>query len=181
MRGYLHYISGTCASALTGLVFAGALDFLKSWEWWGVMINPANLFLALSAVIAIAGLVSFGRERMRLRVSRFDMPMQEALDHIVGTDPHSFDSPQKAERHFFRLLHRDMCTGDLPVVGREGEFGTPKHIRARKCRKLKPTEVVSSVKPASPSGVRFSLVDDQPTEFTALRIRSRDLYKIWPI
>ena len=89
------------------------------------------------------------------------------------------------------MLHKAMCEGRLPVIGSKGEGDPPKKINPRKCRSVKPTKVVIPANPSAPQGVRFDLIDesalpeplvetDEPMGFTGLRVRSDDLYGLWP-
>ena len=121
----------------------------------------------------------------------FDVPIRDAIDHPYYTVPHSFNSSGKAERRFFPLLYEQMCEGNPPVVGAKGAGNAPKRISARQCRRLQPREVVIPKNPASPYGIRFNLIDEStmpepllefsgPFGFSGLRVRSRDLYRIWP-
>lgn len=121
--------------------------------------------------------------------SSFDVPIRKAIDHYVSTEPHSYTS--NAELHAFRALHRAMREGVLRVVGSKGEGGIPREISARECRRLTPIMVIVPRLPASPDGVRLDLIDesigiepgveyDDPIGFSGLRVRSNDLYRIWP-
>ena len=122
----------------------------------------------------------------------FDMPILEAVDHYVRTFPHSYQDG--ADRHAFEVLHKAMCAGKLPVIGTRGEDAPSERISARRCKRLKPTMIVVPRNWASPRGFRFDLVDkaavpevpeplvesDEPIGFTGLRVRSADLYRLWP-
>ncbi len=116
----------------------------------------------------------------RIRVRQFGVPIRDAIDHVVMTSPRSLSNSERAERHFFEVLHEQTCSGDLLVIGRKGKTNAPMRISARKCKQLKPMEVVVGCSPTSPRGVRLSLFGGQTSEFTGLRLRSRDLYRIWP-
>ena len=120
----------------------------------------------------------------------FDLPIRDAIYQLIETVPHSFDSSGRAERHFFQVLYQQMCTGALPVIGSREEGSPPECISAGQCRALTPQEVVVPANPSAPHGVRFDLfdmsvapepgVEYRPVGFSGLRIRSRDLYRIWP-
>ncbi len=117
------------------------------------------------------------------RDTPFDIPIRDAIHHLVLTIPHSFDRPSFAEQAMFKQLHHRMCNGSLSVVGTPGEIVGPQRIPPKKCRKLDPVEVVIPQSEAAPEGVRFSLVrysDNVEVEYTALAVRSDDLYRIWP-
>ena len=113
----------------------------SAWTWWGIA------FLGATALAAdtYRPKVLFARG-----LDSFDMPVQGALNHLIETVPHSFDSSGKAERHFFRALHEQMCAGKLPVIGSKGEGTPPERVSARRCRKLTPQEVAV---PANPSAL----------------------------
>ena len=90
----------------------------------------------------------------------------------------------------FNALYNQMCKGKLPVIGSWGEGTPPRRIEARRCRRLMPVATIIPRNPTTPQGVRFDLVDkssmamlvehDKPVGFTGLRVRSRDLYRLWP-
>ena len=93
--------------------------------------------------------------------------------------------------HAFESLHKAMCDGTLRVIGSKGEGRSPKRISSRKCKRLKPTKVVIPANRSAPRGVRFDLINksevptplvetDKPIGFTGLRVRSDDLYGLWP-
>ena len=112
----------------------------------------------------------------------FDMPIREALEHLRQTIPHSYRDSASADRHFFGLLHSQMCDGELSVIGRKDESGTLEHIGALECKLLKPMEAVVQKNLATPLGVRSSLFDlhaDPPIEYSDLRVRKRDFFGIW--
>ena len=161
-------IFGAGSFACVALGQSGVLPQLPFSDWWAVLIDPANILYALAAISLGASAFLWWKEREQARVRYFDMPIRDAINHLARTTPHSFDSSGKVERHFFNLIHKQMCDGGLLVIGTEGEASTPKRIKARKCKNLKPVEVVIPVNPTSPDGVRFSLVDNQPIEFTSL-------------
>ena len=115
----------------------------------------------------------------------FDVPIRDAVNHLVETNTHTFNSSGGAERYAFEALYKEMCAGRLSVIGMKGDFDAPERISACKCKKLR-TDVV-----LSPNGVIFSLIDQSkvpkplvefrgPPGFIGLRVRSEDLYGIWP-
>lgn len=117
----------------------------------------------------------------------FDMKVEAAADYIVDSTHHSFTRSSLAERNAFKQLHKAMCSGRLAVIGKKGEEAIPQKISARRCRKLHRIEVVT------PQGMRFHLTErnlqerppvpfekSDPLGFQELRIRSQDLYGIWP-
>ena len=119
----------------------------------------------------------------------FDTPIREAVDHYIRTFPHSYRDG--ADQHAFEVLHKAMCSGKLPVVGTKGEDSPSERISARRCKRLKPIRTLLPKNWASPQGVRFDLVRSvEATEplaepegfsgFTGLRVRSADLYRLWP-
>ena len=117
--------------------------------------------------------------------SDFDLSIEEAIDHWVETAAHSFDCQPLAEQAAFKVLHEAMCAGRLAVIGQKGETAPLKRISRRQCKKLHRIEVTT------PHGMRFHLVDQATKErapgeytnalgFSGLRVRSRDLYALWP-
>ena len=119
----------------------------------------------------------------------FDVPIRKAVNHYARTESHSHTG--NADLHAFRALHEAMCEGVLRVVGSKGEGGVPREISAREYRRLTPRMVIIPRLPTSPEGVRFDLIDestvakplletDKPIGFTGLRIRSDELYRLWP-
>lgn len=179
------------------LVFAaigqsGALDGLQKAEWWGVVTAPATIMYALAAAFFVSAIVAYTRERRLASMRFFDIPIRNAIIHAANTTDHSYGDPILRDRHFFQLLHKRMCVGELLVAGREGEAGMLARIRPRKCRRLSPREIVVPKNPGTPEGIRYCLVDkaaDPPVEplqevefrgFLGLRVRSRDLYRMWP-
>ena len=141
------------------------------------------------AVIALWPLVAFilyWRESRRRE--RFDKTILDAINHVMDS-PHSYTRSDWAERKAFDELHKAMCSGDLPSMGREGDFTAPRRISARECSRLEPREVGVPRTPAAPDGVRFVLAvpltgrpeqDEARLTLSDLRIRSRDLYRVWP-
>ena len=115
-------------------------------------------------------------------VQEFDLPIRDAIRHLGQTIPHSYRDSASADRHFFGLLHSQMCDGELSVIGRKDESGALEEIGALECKLLKPIEAVVPKNPATPLGVRFSLFDlhaDPPIEYSDLRVRKRDFFGIW--
>ena len=168
---------------------------------WGMVLA--------SAALATAGLpLAFGRQikgwwARRYGVhsvildsasdlSDFDVPIRDAIEHVVETSAHTFNNSGDAERRAFEALHKEMCADKLPVIGMLGDFNVPERISARKCSELRPQPVVVPRNPTSPNGVLFALIDEtkidvtplversDPLGFTGLRVRSTDLYVKWP-
>ena len=183
--------------AFATLVFAalghsGALDGLQESEWWGIMTAPATIMYALAAAFLAAGVVSYVKERRLASLRYFDIPIRDAIIHAANSTDHSYGSPNLRDRHFFEQLHVAMCSGELLVVGREGEAGALTHISRWRCRKLRPLEMVVPRNPSTPEGVRYCLVDKEaepPADsvgevqfrgLMGLRVRSQDLYRLWP-
>ena len=166
---------------------------------------PTDVLILVAAVLAALALPILYREGIKnwapkrdKRVqdfSDFDMPVEMAIDHIVDSTHHSFNRRSLAERNAFAQLHTAMCSGRLAVIGKRGEALVPRIISPRQCRKLEGREVVT------PHGMRFHLVekkllkgimkeiekrpsalDEQkgPFGFSELRVRSKDIYGIWP-
>ncbi len=128
----------------------------------------------------------------RPQIRAFDMPILAAVEHLLNTTAHSYTHLDRAERKAMENLHNAMCSGRLLVVGTENEFSSPKRISAWTCRQLVPIESVIPRSPAAPQGFTFILsppIDNVPDEpvpveesgaFRNLRVRSSDLYAIWP-
>ena len=177
---------------LAALGQSGILPPLDLSDLWGVVIDPANVLYALAGLGVLAAMVLIWREREQMRIRYFDIPIRNAIDHLVQTVPHSFNQGGNAGHHAFHALYNEMRAGNLPVIGTKSEFNAPKRISTRKCKKLKPSPVLIPDNPASPYGERFDLIDDKlfrleplvehngPFGFTGLRVRSKDLYRMWP-
>ena len=131
------------------------------------------------------------KDRKKRRFSDFDMPILAAVEHMVQTVSHTWDSPDKAERAFFRSLHTQMRAGRLRVIGAEVPDGPLRRISKKKLGSLSP--VPRNVPPSdtAPHGVSFVLIDEArlaPPDkqkgplpgFFDLRLRSKDLYRLWP-
>ena len=158
------------------------------WLWWNYAMVAAGVLLALYALLPAHLLQYIARTVVRLRVSDFDVPIRDAIHHLGQTVPHSFRDSSSMERHFFDVLHREMCADRLPIIGMKGEAGLPKRISARQCKRLTPTAVVVPCNPSTPYGIRFSLMHwckeggqcVGGDEFLGLRVRGHDLYRLWP-
>ena len=164
------------ALAVVTLILDRVLEAVPLWALTGIAI-----VLAVAAI----PLMFLGPKRRR----PFDMPIREAVDHYVRTYPHSYRDG--ADQHAFEVLHKAMCRGKLPVVGTRGEDSPSERISARRCRRLKPIMTLLPKNPASSQGKRFYLMESvEATEplaeaarlhgYTGLRVRSRDLYRLWP-
>ena len=124
--------------------------------------------------------------------SDYDVPVRDAIEHVVAMSAHTFNNSGDADRQAFEALHKEMCADRLPVIGALGDFNAPERVSARKCRELKPRPVIVPRNPTSPNGMLFALVDEtridvtplversDPLGFTGLRVRSADLYRKWP-
>ena len=130
-----------------------------------------------------------GRVSYRLSqtdVSQFDTPILVAINQLIRTAPHSYTRSDWAERNAFTALHEKMCSGQLAVIGKESDFTAPRRIIARECKRLEPREVGVIPTASAPDGARFSLCsphtdqDNERLEMCDLRVRSRDLYRVWP-
>ena len=91
----------------------------------------------------------------------FDVEIRDAVNHLVETSAHTFNSSGGAERQAFRALHKEMCADKLSIIGMQGDFNAPERISARECRELKPREVVVPPNPTSHNGVLFALIDEK--------------------
>ena len=123
----------------------------------------------------------------------FDVPILDAIHYIAQATPSSYQGSRAIELHAFGVLHRRMCEGKLPVAGRLGEDGDLRQISSQECKMLVPQEVVVPLHPTAPNGVMFALIyadelESLPTAvemervqwYVGLRVRSRDLYRLWP-
>ena len=151
---------------------------------WALLVVALGLF-----GVGVIRICCGGRRGKTKEEPPFDMPIREAVDHYVRTFPHSYKDG--ADRHAFDALHKAMCNGKLPVVGAKGEESPSELIAAQRCKRLKPRMVLVPKNSASPQGVRFDLFENvgpsQPLEesdglsgYTGLRVRSTDLYGLWP-
>ena len=166
-----------------------ALGFSLSWVGWA--------FITSAGITTALGIWRSGRSTRKSKrdFGDFDMQIETAIDHIVDSTHHSFTRSSLAERNAFEQLHKAMCAGLLPVIGKHGENAIPRKISPRRCKKLQGREV------ATPHGMRFHLVESRllkknmnglkkeppvlveqsgPFGFGELRVRSKDLYGIWP-
>ena len=125
----------------------------------------------------------------RPTLQEFNLPILDAIRHLLNS-PHSYTESRWAERQAFTMLHREMCSGRLLVIGKEHDFAAPRRISIWECRKLVPIEVVVMPSPAAPDAVRFVLskppsgnadTDEDLSQLSDLRVRSSDLYRIWPL
>ena len=175
--------------------------------FWGhvVAIGQAIDFTAVDwlLLVFVGGLMSgprvakhgrrlagqIGRISSRLSVndvSQFDTPILDAINYLIQTAPHSYTRSDLAERNAFAALHKKMCSGQLAVIGKESDFIAPRRITVRECKRLEPRDVVVIPTVSAPDGARFSLCrprtsqDDERLEMCDLRVRSRDLFRIWP-
>ena len=131
------------------------------------------------------------RQKPQRYFSDFDMPVLAAIEHMVQTVAHSWDSPDKAERAFFRGIHTQMRAGRLRVIGAEAPGGPLRRVRKKQLSGLTPVPMNVPPSDTAPHGVRFVLIDEAklpepdkqqgpPPGFFDLRVRSKDLYRLWP-
>ena len=154
------------------------------------MISPSTVLFVLAGIFSIAAIASWIKERRLASMPYFDMPIRDAISHIVETSTYDFTSSYASDQSAFEELYREMCSGKLLIVGSWGSDSPRKRIGPRKCKRFAPRRVVIPRTCDSPDGYRFDLIEelevaplvehDKPTGFTRLRVRSRDLYKIWP-
>ena len=151
----------------------------------------AATFLACIALPLMFWPARKDRDKRKRRFGDFDMPILAAVEHMVQTVAHSWDSPDKAERAFFRSIHTQMRAGRLRVVGAEVPDGPLRRIGKRKIAKLTPVPMNVPQSDTTPHGVSFVLIDEaklpEPEKhrgplpgFFDLRVRSEDLYRLWP-
>lgn len=161
-------------------------DVSSGWIWAGVTAVAVVIFL-----FTIFGRGAEQAPKQARKRTGFDMPIREAVNHLVSTVPHSFDSADKAECHFFSELYKLMCEGRLPVIGARDEGTPPRRLSRRECRRHKPKVTRVAPNPTCPDGVRFDLLDRklEPLTlvewksfpgFTGLRVRSSNLLGMYP-
>ena len=121
----------------------------------------------------------------------FDVPIRNAIEH-VRMPPHSYTDSAKHQLDAFTAIHEKMCTGHLRVIGRESDVQPLRLIEPEECAELEPYESIVRDTPFSgaPEGVWFVLrtprtvnpATDEPFGpiYSALRVPSRELYRIWP-
>ena len=186
------YIVPTIAFAVGVLGLAGLPDDIKTWAEWIGMIDHAALWYGLLGVSLAAAMSMAVWDWRRARVDHFDIPIRDAIRHVIHTTPHSYQTAQMATDHYFEVLYDKMCSGEIGVAGRKGEDGKLNPIKKRECKRHRPSPAVVPPNPSAPEGVRYCLVartrpltlsplQDAPFDgFTDLRVRSQDLYKHWP-
>ena len=143
----------------------------------------------LGGAVTVFGLTMLLVERMELRKrakpENYDMPIEEALRLFWESVDHTFRSSGVSDRYFFRLLHKKMRSGELPVVGRLGRGGDMQILSPSQCDRLISREISVPINPTALQGVSFVLSPPEtqtpPSKmFWGLRIRSEDLHQIWP-
>ena len=102
---------------------SGVLEFIDPKRLVEPVMNPAILTYGLSVVCLLWLAFLVYRDEVQKRVRYFDMPIRDAVDHLVRTVPHSFNNSGDADRHFLDLMHRQMCSGRLLAIGTEGVVG----------------------------------------------------------
>ena len=104
---------------LAGLIRSGVLERLGIWGWFSDMITLTTILYVLSAVLFVTGGVTWWRERRLASLRHFDIPIRDAIIHVVNTTDHSYGTPSLRESLAFQALHKQMCDGKLQVVSRE--------------------------------------------------------------
>ena len=175
--------------------------------WLGVSFLTENLFpvgdwrwgITAALFFMVAGIAwawpSKKREtqapKRERKFSDFDMPALAAVEHMKQTVAHAWDSPDKAERDFWQKIHEQMRAGRLRVIGAEVQGGPLRRISKRTLANLLPVPMNVPESDTAPYGVGFVLIDEaklaEPDKhrgplpgFFDLRVRSRDLYRLWP-
>lgn len=174
----------------------GRIAAFQTWKGWLPMNPPVPVEWVLWSIGITLTAWMFILEWRDFRAP-FDMPIRDAVRHVVATTTNSYDRPSLAEEAAFRTLHADFCNRRrrLPVLGQAQDSGPLERIPRKKCRALEPLPVVVPKKPTAPNGIVFALfkqpVPSEPREFSltgpspmrfywSLRVRSKDLYRIWP-
>ncbi len=170
--------------------FGGYPDDAKTWGRWLAMLEPILDIPVVRVLLIVSGGIVLTYPQWLPRIRSLwvkqdpvlpDMPIRDAIHHLVSTVPHSFDRSSYAERAMFKQIHQCMCNGDILARGATSEGGTLQKIPPKKCRELSPQEVVVPRVPATPEGIRFSLFDAKSqVEYSNLWVDSRDIYKFWP-
>ena len=182
------YVLFAIPFAWGALGIAGLPANLKAWAEWVDVIDHAVIWYALAGTSLVAATGAAVRDWRQSRIRHFDIPIRDAINHIAETVPHTYNSSGLWDRHFFDILYKQMCAGDLLVIGMKNGSSPLKRISARECKRLKSEIVAIPANPSAPQGVGYYLVEKalpllNEIEFTGyqgLRIRSRDLYKHWP-
>ena len=121
-----------------------------------------------------------------LSPKEFDMPIRDAIRHILSTRAHSYESQLMAKRTAFTEIHELMCTRRLKVIGADSDFKPPVQIKRKECKEIFPHEVVVPRNETAPDGFLFALIDRRdgdehaPRHYRGLRVRSQQFYKHWP-
>ena len=167
---------------------AGLPTHLKGWAEWIDIVDHAVLWYSLAAVGLAAAIGMAVWDWTQARVRYFDIPIRDAINHLAETVPHTYNRSGLWEHHFFTILHKQMCTGDLSIIAMKDGSSPPKRIGAKQCKKLKPEIVVIPASPSAPQGVGYYLVEKgipilremKFKGYQGLRVRSQDPYKHWP-
>ena len=175
---------------------AGIPGDVKIWEGWlameaiitainGSWMIRASLFVIGTAIITYPQWLPRIHSLWVKQDSVFDVPIKEALWLLWENVDHTFRSSGVSDRYFFNLLHKKMCSGDLPVVGRLGRGGDIQILSPDQCERLNPREINVPINPTALQGVSFVLSPSEtgipPSKmFWGLRVRSKDLHQIWP-
>ena len=162
------------------------------WLWWNYALIGGGVLLATYSLLPERLLRWTGLSGRATRIRDYDLPIRVAIRHVIHTTPHSYQTAQMAADHYFEVLYEQMCSGEIGVVGRRGEDEELKYINKRECKRYTPSMVVVPRSPSAPEGLRYCLVartrssTPYPLQevafdgFTDLRVRSRDLYRLWP-
>ena len=204
---YVEKILRWRTAGLSSIIFSlynlpGHLDNFQTWREWLAMIEILDKiswsFFAIGTILFFVPEITKTWEKFALRswpsviwgtsFEQFDTPIRKAIYHLIETTPHSYTWSGMAERQAFTKLYEAICEGRLPAIGKEGDFMMPRRISRWECRRLKPMEVAVNATDAAPDGVRFSLVriktdeghEKLELELCDLRVRSFDLYDLWP-
>ena len=148
---------------------------------------PAFVFGCVFVVFAILGFLD-QREKRRIEKSRqdirqYDVEIADAITILASTTPSrvGWDSECNFKEYVFKKLHGYMCDGELAVAGSTGALEKTHPIPKEKCQSLTPAVAI-----APKGNVLYWLHSKLNDKFQAdkvymdLRVRSEDLYMIWP-
>ena len=203
-------IPGTLGSIASGLwKLLGIIGIPGDFKIWMDLVKGmrfSEVVVWLPMLLGVAWSAYLYRREIRQWTRRgsnneesFDMPIDEAIKYLGRTVQHSFGASRRFDRVAFKMLHKPMCSGELPVIGsseQHGVLSVPSVIPPKRCIEMTPEEQVVPIGLSAPDGVRFRLIAyadknwldnwdgvSQPVileQYSDLRVRSADVYRLWP-